>query len=160
MYVPKGREQTWSNGATSTIRFDEIAGDVFVMVPDACGLTRTVRNVFRSHRRALHEYPGEALSYQVLEQWAALGIGAAMLPLSKIASQVDRARHIIDKQGHHIQVEFEVLWNGTGAKSEPARQFISYLREGAAAAADQMTTEFDCAAASRPPPIAAVTKPA
>jgi len=136
MYVPKGREQPLPGG-TLPVRFDEIAGDVFVMVPDACGLTRTVRNIFRSHRRPLHEYPGEALSYQVLEQWAALGIGAAILPSSKLAS-VDRARGIIDKQGHPLLVEFDAVWNANAAKGEPVRQFIRYLRETAPAAAERM----------------------
>ena len=143
MYVPKGREQSLPHAAPA-VRFDEIAGDVFVMVPDACGLTRTVRNLFRSHRRLLREYPGEALSYQVLEQWAALGIGAAMLPLSKVASTA-RAKRIIDKQGHHILVEFQALWSAAGAKNEPVRQFIRYLRQAAPPAADEMARQFEAA---------------
>ena len=44
-----------------------------------CGLARATRALFRRHRRKLNEYPGEALSYQVLEEWSALGLGAAIL---------------------------------------------------------------------------------
>ena len=54
----------------------DIAEETYVVVPDACGLARATRALFRSHRRNLCKYSGEAMSYQVLKQWAGLGIGA------------------------------------------------------------------------------------
>ena len=56
------------------------------MVPDACGLARATRPLFRTQQKKLHEYPGEAMGYRVLEEWAALKIGAAILPKSKMPS--------------------------------------------------------------------------
>jgi hypothetical protein len=67
------------------------------MVPDACGLARVTRPLFRTQRKKLHEYPGEAMGYRVLEEWAALKIGAAILPKSKVTSRV--AYPIKDKAG-------------------------------------------------------------
>lgn len=32
-----------------------------------------------------NKYPGEALSYQVLEEWVQTGVGAAVLPKSKVS---------------------------------------------------------------------------
>jgi len=58
------------------------------MVPDACGLARATRALFRTQRKKLHEYPGQAMGYRVLEEWAALKIGAAILPKSKVTRAV------------------------------------------------------------------------
>ena len=59
-----------------SISFDQIAQETFVMVPNTCGLARATRAFFRQKRRKLNEYSGEALGYQILEQWASLGLGA------------------------------------------------------------------------------------
>lgn len=50
------------------------------MVPNTCGLAQATRALFRNHRCKLNEYPGEALSHQVLGEWAGLGLGAAIVP--------------------------------------------------------------------------------
>ena len=57
------------------------------MVPDACGLSRATRALFRSHRHKPNEYSGEAMNYQVLEEGTALSIGAAIPPKSKITGE-------------------------------------------------------------------------
>ena len=85
MFIPRGG--VWPNPQHMlSVQLKDIADETYVMVPDACGLSRTTRTLFQSNRRKLHEYSGEAMSYQVLEEWASLGIGAAILPKSKITS--------------------------------------------------------------------------
>ncbi|MFX9061817.1 LysR substrate-binding domain-containing protein, partial [Acinetobacter baumannii] len=77
------RGAVWPSGLPPhSVQLKDIADETYVMVPDACGLSRATRALFRSQRRKLQEYSGEAMSYQVLEEWAALGIGSAILPKS------------------------------------------------------------------------------
>ena len=92
------------------MQFSEIAAETYVMVPDACGLARTTRELFRRHRRRLVEYTGEAMSHQVLQEWAALGIGAAILPQSKLAANRRSAYPIVDRAGQPVTIGFEAVW--------------------------------------------------
>lgn len=127
LYIPSGGKGA-GRAADAPVRVADIADEVFVMVPDACGLARTVRSLFRAHRRALKEYSGEAMSYQVLEQWASLGVGAAILPKSKLTGALTGARPIMDKKGNEVRLSFEATWNRTSEKIEPVRQFMHYLK--------------------------------
>ncbi|MEM5312576.1 LysR family transcriptional regulator [Paraburkholderia sp. JHI869] len=128
LYLPRSRQDD-NLSKEDEISFSEIADETFVMVPDACGLTRTIRSLFRAHRRVLNEYPGEAMSYQVLEQWSALGIGAAMLPLSKLSSKGRLALQIRDKAGDIVMIGFEAVWDRDSMKIEHLAKFAEYLRD-------------------------------
>jgi LysR family transcriptional regulator, hydrogen peroxide-inducible genes activator len=110
------------------VRFGDIAAQQFVMVPDACGLARATRALFRSHRRQLNVYSGEAMSYQVLEQWAGLGIGAAILPRSKLTSPPGAASRILDKTGREVRISFEAAWSRKSLPAEHLRAFALHLR--------------------------------
>jgi hypothetical protein len=81
------------------------------MVPDACGLARATRALFRTQRKKLHEYPGEAMGYR-----AALKIGATILPKSKVTSGV--AYPIKDKAGRDVTIAFEAVWVGGAGRPE------------------------------------------
>jgi LysR family transcriptional regulator, hydrogen peroxide-inducible genes activator len=109
LYLPRG-DAPAARRAHSTVPFADIAAETYVMVPDACGLARTTRELFRRHRRKLHAYSGEAMSYQVLQEWAALGIGAAILPQSRLASGHPNAWPIVDKSGRPATIGFEAVW--------------------------------------------------
>lgn len=112
------------------VRFEDIADETFVMVPNVCGLAKATRALFRSRRRKLNEYPGEALSYQVLEEWAALGLGAAILPRSKLQAGQSRACALTDKAGRELTLDFEAVWlerlDGAQAPAH-LRQFAEHL---------------------------------
>jgi LysR family hydrogen peroxide-inducible transcriptional activator len=47
---------------SAPVTLKEIAGELFVMVPDACGLAKVTRAMFRRHRLKLSEYAGAAMS--------------------------------------------------------------------------------------------------
>ena len=123
-YIPRGKKPSVEG---ETVRFEDVSKDVFVMVPNGCGLTRATRALFRSHRRKLREYSGEALSYQVLEEWAALGLGAAILPKSKLQSPKRTAYALTDKQGHALTLDFVAVWLNTQKWQEHLQQFSEFL---------------------------------
>ena len=123
-FIPRGANRPKGEG---TIGFEDIAGETFVMVPNICGLARATRALFRRHRRKLNEYPGEALSYQVLEEWAALGLGAAIVPKSKLHSVKRGAYVLTDKKGKELTVDFEAVWLNAHQGSAHLRSFAEFL---------------------------------
>ena len=127
-YVPKGETQP-AAAQGGAVSFADIAHETFVMVPDGCGLARAVRGLFRRHRRTLNEYSGEAMSYQVLEQWAGLGIGAAILPRSKLSADARRALRIRDKSGKSVLLSFTAVWHRSSTKLPHLAEFATYLNE-------------------------------
>jgi LysR family transcriptional regulator, hydrogen peroxide-inducible genes activator len=119
------------NGPTrkKSVNFDDISDETFVMVPDSCGLAQATRKLFRAHRRRINEYSGQALSYQVLEQWADLGIGSAVLPKSKVTSKADHALSITDKAGCPVTIEYEAVWLQGTAPAKHLAAFTKHLRK-------------------------------
>ena len=128
LFVPRRLEWPGKPGARS-VALKDIAGETYVMVPDACGLARATRALFRSHRRKLHEYPGEAMSYQVLEQWAGLGVGAAILPRSKLSPPAQGALPILDKAGQAVTLDLEASWKRGADGAGALQAFARHLRD-------------------------------
>jgi len=128
LFIPRGA--VWSKGPRpQSVQLKDIADETYVMVPDACGLARATRALFRSQRRKLHEYSGEAMSYQVLQEWAALGIGAAILPKSKVAASERASIPITGKSGHPASLAFEATWPRSGTQLPHLRDFANHLRK-------------------------------
>lgn len=123
-YIPRGAECPQGDGA---VTFESIAGELFIMVPNACGLAQATRALFRNHRSRLNEYPGEALSYQVLEEWAALGLGAAIVPKSKLQSKQGKSYLLSNKKGKELTLDFEAVWLNTPKRPGHLRQFSDFL---------------------------------
>lgn len=83
LFVPnQSLEKVWSD--RTEVDLSELAAEEFVLVPDACGLTRVTKRHFSDENITLHRYPGEASSYRVVGEWAALGLGSGILPASKV----------------------------------------------------------------------------
>jgi DNA-binding transcriptional LysR family regulator len=128
VFIPRGA--VWPGGPhPHAVQLKDIADETYVMVPDACGLARATRALFRSQRRKLKEYTGEAMSYQVLEEWAALGIGSAILPKSKVTASGHALFLIADKSGREVTISFEATWSRTGTQSPHLLEFANHLRK-------------------------------
>lgn len=95
----------------SGIGLREIADETFVLGPDGCGLASVMRGMFKRARLRLNEYSGQALSYQVMQEWADIGIGATVLPRSKFSPQlVARTSPLLTQTKQPAQVSFDALW--------------------------------------------------
>jgi len=92
------------------ISMKELAQETFVLTADGCGLTPFVRKLFRKEGLRLNEYPGAALTHQVIEEWADLGLGSGLLPALKLTTTKPRARPVLRK-GRPVQVPYEVVWH-------------------------------------------------
>jgi DNA-binding transcriptional LysR family regulator len=127
-FLPRGSGTTASENSGG-VHLDEIASETFLMVPDGCGLARATRDLFRAQHLKHKEYSGQALSYQVLEDWAALGIGAAILPKSKISAANQSARPLVLKTGEQLRLTYEASWNKKAVSAPHLRQFILHLKK-------------------------------
>jgi len=113
----------------SSIALTKISNETFVLVSDACGLTQVTRAIFRRHRYRLNEYPGEAMSYAVLQEWAQLGIGAAILPRSKV---LDSTGHqIVGKDEAALTISYHAIWRKQSVQRPEITRLAAYLQEKA-----------------------------
>ena len=109
-FLPKSVAETTGVGA-GPVRLEEIAEETLVLTGDGCGLAAVTRDLFAAHSLEVKAYPGVAMSYQMLQDWAEVGIGAALLPLSKISPENrSRARPLLLNTGAPAQVVFEAFW--------------------------------------------------
>jgi DNA-binding transcriptional LysR family regulator len=119
----------------AAVTLKQIASELFVMVPDACGLAKVTRAMFRRHRLKLNEYAGSAMSYRVLEEWAHLGIGAAILPLSKISTEAGAEILILKSDDHPVTIGYQVCWRKSAAAAPSIKALGAYLKDVAPAIA-------------------------
>jgi DNA-binding transcriptional LysR family regulator len=98
-----------------------LVDDQLILVPDQCGLTSFTRRLFDDSGNTLHRYPGEAASYGVLEEWSRLGLGTAVLPMSKLTDPA-RLAHELQHQDRPVLISYEAAWRtGSRAEAELAR---------------------------------------
>jgi DNA-binding transcriptional LysR family regulator len=103
-----GQPEPTATGPLSPITFEETVESQFIMVPDTCGLTTFTHQLFDAHHRTPRAYPGEASNYRVLEDWANLGLGSALLPLSKVASPHTAYCPLLD-DGLPVEIFYEAV---------------------------------------------------
>ena len=114
-------------------------GDVFLLVHDACGLTRVTRQLFASRRLALREYEGQGVSYQVLEEWTRVGVGSAILPESKLSAP-GLGHPIVLGNGHRASIRFEAVWMPATAPAPHLQSLTQHLKSAGAALAQKEHT--------------------
>jgi len=105
-YVPRRRLII----KTATVELTSLGADRFVMVPDRCGLARTTRALFASADVPLQTYEGEAMGYHVLQEWAALDLGSAILPRSRLSAKT-RAIPLMRAPGIPATLTYRVVWH-------------------------------------------------
>lgn len=103
------------------ITLDSLANDQLILVPDQCGLTSFTVGLFADSDNPLHRYPGEAASYGVLEEWSRLGLGTALLPVSKLTESTHPA-HELYRDDQPVLIGYEAAWRtGSRAHADLAR---------------------------------------
>jgi DNA-binding transcriptional LysR family regulator len=106
---------------TGRVTLDSLADDQIVLVPDQCGLTSFTTRLFADSGNTLLRYPGEAAGYGVLEEWSRLGLGTALLPVSKLTDSTRLAPEL-QHQDHPVLISYEAAWRtGSRAHAELAR---------------------------------------
>ncbi|WP_103347660.1 LysR family transcriptional regulator [Amycolatopsis sp. CA-128772] len=104
----------------------------YILVPDSCGLTTFTTDLFHSHDLALRTYPGKASSYRVLDEWAGLGVGAALLPRSKISGRHTGYRPLV-RGGIPVEIAYEAVWDRENPSAADLEEFVGVLAEAVSA---------------------------
>jgi len=129
-------------GSTNPIQIRELNNEPFALIPDTCGHAPATRSWFDDQGITLNEYHGQAMSYQVMQDWANLGLASAILPWSKI-SQANRviARPIYLEKNKPANIEYELAWNSKNELSNTSKEFINYFDKMKAAILDGIHIE-------------------
>jgi len=96
------------------VELTDLADKQLILLPDTCGLTTFTHSLLRDHGLQVNAYPGEASNYRVLEEWSRLGLGAALLPESKLAEPHAPHRTVYETDGTTVEVYYEAVWDPTG----------------------------------------------
>lgn len=108
------------------LELEDAGKDRFILVPDACGLTTFTTQLFQAHQLPLRRYAGEAASYSVLQEWAKLGLGSAIVPRSKLTSP-DLPHRPLMIQGREVHISFEAVWNADSPLSADLTKLTDQL---------------------------------
>lgn len=122
-YVPRrSRDQS-----ASEAELTRVGADTFVMVPDSCGLARTTRALFASAGVPLQVYGGEAMGYHVLQEWAALDLGSAILPQSRLTAGA-HAVPLLTAPGVPALLTYRVAWHSEYSRGKALAQLLQAFR--------------------------------
>lgn len=128
VYVPAADGLTVPSG-DGPVRLQDIAGDTFLLLDDSCGLTALTRQLFRTRRLALHEYEGRSVTFPVLEEWSAVGLGSAILPRSKLSAP-ERGRPIVMSNGNPALIRFDAVWSLSADRAPHVEALARHLKAG------------------------------
>lgn len=106
-FVPRAGSMLDAREGDATL--EQISAEVFTIAGEGCGLAFSLREMFNGSGYEFRQYAGQALSYSVLEDWASLGIGATILPRSKVSGR--NAQTLLIGDGRPALITFEVIWN-------------------------------------------------
>jgi DNA-binding transcriptional LysR family regulator len=123
--TPPGRRRP-KPAARNPIELATLSGTPLVLVPDECGLTAFIRSLFASRRIELVAYPGEAHSYRILQDWARLGLGAAILPASKLVDPSEHARPLHDND-IPITIGYEAIWRTDTPDHPTITRYVNHI---------------------------------
>lgn len=104
VFVPSSADRKrWSNRESVTL--SDIADQHFILLAENCGLTRVTKRIFEDQNLFLNRHAGEANSYTAIQEWADIGLGAAILPVSKL-HKPDTFCVPIFRDGHPLTMEY------------------------------------------------------
>lgn len=127
--------------ASKSINAKTLRTQKFVMVPDTCGLAKVTREVFKKARIPLTEYEGKAFSYGALTDWAQNGIGLAVLPKSKIQSDI-KSIPLVDSNNAVERIRYVAIGN---TKNNPKlKMFTDHVKETAGRLSKGLALEQSC----------------
>lgn len=100
-----------------------------IMTGGGCGLNRSLEILFAQNAENFTAYPGAAVSYPIIEQWAGIGIGAGILPSARVSISKDRARPLLKHNDERANFEFHWVWQSAHSSSPHVTAFHDHIRD-------------------------------
>ena len=126
LYLP--RDGSPLANTDKAIGVAEAAEERLIVTLDGCGLRPVTLRLFEESGQAIQEYPGQAISYQAVEDWAALGIGGGILPRSKISAGNRFARPLLMDSGEPATVTLQLVWQADITDGAHLQALVEYLK--------------------------------
>ena len=133
-YLPRHGPKRY--GFRPTITPAEVARETLILTVGTCGLAPATRELFQQNKLKLREYPGQALSYHALQEWTMHGLGAAILPESRISGDPN-VYPVVVSNNHPVSIVYEAVWDQGASLSEQVKAFSRYLKSALAPASDE-----------------------
>ena len=99
-----------------------------ILTGGGCGLNGALTELFERQGMQLPTYTGQALTYQVIEEWSELGIGAGILPEAKLTLAKARALPLLLADGRPAAFSFEWLWKPAGRPPAHIADFVKFVQ--------------------------------
>lgn len=115
-------------GAPSASQVSNLPPDAIILTGGGCGLNGSLEALFKQQGAKLKSYPGQAISYSVIEEWAELGIGAGILPKAKLSMSNERAVPLKMNDGSAATFTFEWIWNSSASSKSHIAELIDYIQ--------------------------------
>lgn len=129
------------DGRGQGVGLKALAGETFVFTR-GCGLADAVRDLFRRARVTIQEYPGQALSYRVVEEWADLGLGAGVLPRSKLSGRGGAGAVPLQlADGRPAMLRTYACWARGRDENAPERKALAWLKARTSAIAQGLAEQ-------------------
>ncbi|MCB1359365.1 MAG: LysR family transcriptional regulator [Maritimibacter sp.] len=124
-YIPSDGGELPGEGAVSIAMLPQ---SPVILTGGGCGLNRSLELLFAQHAETFTPYPGAAISYPVIEQWADIGIGAGILPSAKLTTSAARARRLTTPDGAEAAFEYHWVWKPDLALPPHVGAFHAHIR--------------------------------
>lgn len=128
-YLPAHSAETPDRHLSYTL--SDLPSTPVIMTGGGCGLNGALDELFSARQCQLTAYPGQAISYQVIEDWAGLGIGAGILPRAKISAANAMALPLFCERDQPACFDYYWIWNSDAGHAGHLQAFIDYLQHQA-----------------------------
>lgn len=109
----------------------KIADQSLILTSGYCGLSQATQLMYEQMKLKVSLYPGRAISYNVIEEWADLGLGAALLPASKVSrGRKGAVIPVLNEDQSAAMLSISVSWRHTPTTTpylECLRSFIQKM---------------------------------
>lgn len=118
----------------SALNVRALRDETLILPKNLCGLAQLTERILNEAGVESRSYPGQALSYAVMEDWAEMGIGAAVLPRSKLTDRSRWAVPLLQSDGRPALLTIVTTWSRTSPAAPAVQSFRNYLSDLATAA--------------------------
>lgn len=126
-YLPATDDRQITNHLS--LRISDLPSTPIILTGGGCGLNAALSSLLKSQGVELHAYTGQALTYQVIEDWASLGIGAGILPKAKISSENQNICPLFTDKDEPACFSYTWSWQPENIHAGHLKSFIDYIRQ-------------------------------
>ncbi|MCG8493357.1 MAG: LysR family transcriptional regulator [Sneathiellales bacterium] len=107
--------------------FIEELADQPLILTNGCGLSDVIEDLFKEANLTLKPYPGQAISYTVVAEWADLGIAGSILPKSQLPSAPQKSFPLYKSQDEPAYIYYQAVTNIQGAEPERLNDTLNLI---------------------------------